>query len=127
MSKMDISQSQMVAFEIISYSGISRAAVHEAMECMRAGDFLQAQAKLAEAQEQMVQAHKAQTDLLHAFANGVDIEIQIIMVHAQDHLMTTMTLMEVAREMEEMYKKINHLEQYLPQASKASGKEEMYG
>ncbi|WP_407053697.1 PTS lactose/cellobiose transporter subunit IIA [Streptococcus pneumoniae] len=30
-----------------------------------------------------------------------------MMVHAQDHLMTTMTLLEVAKEMLALYKKVN--------------------
>ncbi len=110
MAKMDVTESQMVAFTIISFSGMSRAAVHEAMDAMRAGDFELATQKLAEADEQMVEAHKAQTDLLHAFANGTEIEIQIIMVHAQDHLMTTMTLKEAAEEMLQNYKKMYALE-----------------
>ena len=38
---------------------------------------------------------------------GVEIKIEIIMVHAQDHLMTTMTLLEVAKEMLALYKKVN--------------------
>ncbi len=36
----------------------------------------------------------------------VEIKIEIIMVHAQDHLMTTMTLREVALEMLSLYRKI---------------------
>ncbi|HHU66087.1 PTS lactose/cellobiose transporter subunit IIA, partial [Streptococcus sp.] len=46
-------------------------------------------------------------DLLQKYASGTEIKIEIIMVHAQDHLMTTMTLKEVAIEMMHMYKKIN--------------------
>ena len=104
MPKMDVQESQLVAFTIISYSGMARALVHEAMEAMRKGEFQLADEILNEADEQLVQAHKAQTDLLHAFANGTEIEIQIIMVHAQDHLMTTMTLKEVAQEMKMLCK-----------------------
>lgn len=109
MPTMDVTESQMVAFQIISFSGMSRAYIHEAMDAMRDGDFALADEKLQAAEDEMVQAHQAQTDLLHAFANGTDILIQIIMVHAQDHLMTTMTLKEVALEMKEMYKQLNDL------------------
>lgn len=107
---MDVTQSQMTAFKIISYSGMSRAAVHEAMDSMRQGDFILADKKLQEAEDQMVLAHKAQTKLLQDFANGTEIEVQIIMVHAQDILMTTMTLKEIALEMKEMYKQIRKLD-----------------
>lgn len=39
MPKMDVQESQLVAFTIISYSGMARALVHEAMEAMRKGEF----------------------------------------------------------------------------------------
>ena len=67
----------------------------------------EAEEKLAAADEELLQAHHAQTDLLQKYASGTEIKIEIIMVHAQDHLMTTMTLKEVAIEMMHMYKKIN--------------------
>ena len=45
--------------------------------------------------------------LLQKYASGESINMEIIMVHAQDHLMTTMTLKEVASEMLHLYKKVN--------------------
>ena len=89
---------QLAAFEIILHSGTARTSVHEALD---------AKEKLAAADEELLQAHHAQTDLLQKYASGTEIKIEIIMVHAQDHLMTTMTLKEVAIEMMHMYKKIN--------------------
>lgn len=105
--EMDEQKSQEVAFAIILHSGSARTLIHEAMELMREAKFDQADIKLQEADEELVQAHQAQTDLLRKFSSGTKIEIQIIMVHAQDHLMTTMTLLEVTREMEYLYKKVS--------------------
>lgn len=58
------------------------------------------------ANTELVEALHVQTKLLQDYASGVEIKIEIIMVHAQDHLMTTMTLREVALEMLELYKKL---------------------
>ena len=98
---------QLAAFEIILHSGTPRTSVHEALYAMKNGAFQEAEEKLAAADEELLQAHHAQTDLLQKYASGTEIKIEIIMVHAQDHLMTTMTLKEVAIEMMHMYKKIN--------------------
>lgn len=98
---------QLAAFEIILHSGTDRTSVHEALDAMKNGAFQEAEEKLAAADEELLQAHHAQTDLLQKYASGTEIKIEIIMVHAQDHLMTTMTLKEVAIEMMHMYKKIN--------------------
>lgn len=106
MAVMEESQSQLVAFNIILHSGSARTNIHEALACMREGKFEEADTKLEEADKELVLAHQAQTDLLQEFSRGTTIEIQIIMVHAQDHLMTTMTLLEVAKEMEHLYKRV---------------------
>lgn len=98
---------QLAAFEIILHSGTARTSVHETLDAMKNGAFQEAEEKLAAADEELLQAHHAQTDLLQKYASGTEIKIEIIMVHAQDHLMTTMTLKEVAIEMMHMYKKIN--------------------
>ena len=98
---------QLAAFEIILHSGTARTSVQEALDAMKNGAFQEAEEKLAAADEELLQAHHAHTDLLQKYASGTEIKIEIIMVHAQDHLMTTMTLKEVAIEMMHMYKKIN--------------------
>ena len=106
MEKMQEEQSQLVAFTIILHSGNARTNIHEAMALMRENAFKEAEIKLEQAEEQLVLAHQAQTELLQAFSRGTQIEIQIIMVHAQDHLMSTMTLKEIALELEHIYKKL---------------------
>lgn len=102
---------QMVAFEIILNSGNARTIVHESFSTMRNGDLEKASELLNQANEEMLLAHKSQTKLLQDYAGGEIINVEIIMVHAQDHLMTTMTLREVALEMLEMYKKLESLKE----------------
>ncbi|SUO89362.1 PTS cellobiose transporter subunit IIA [Streptococcus uberis] len=104
---MTTDELQMAAFEIILNSGNSRTTVHEAFAAMREGNYDKAAELLESANEELLLAHKAQTHLLQEYAGGTEIKIEIIMVHAQDHLMTTMTLREVALEMLELYKKVN--------------------
>lgn len=96
---------QLAAFEIILHGGTARTYVHEAFDAMKESKFEVVEEKLAAADEELLQAHHAQTDLLQKYASGTEIKIEIIMVHAQDHLMTTMTLKEVAIEMMGMYQR----------------------
>ncbi|MCO4524872.1 PTS system,lactose/cellobiose-specific,IIAcomponent [Streptococcus infantarius subsp. infantarius] len=96
---------QLAAFEIILHSGTARTYVHEAFGAMKESKFEVVEEKLAVADEELLQAHHAQTDLLQKYASGTEIKIEMIMVHAQDHLMTTMTLKEVAIEMMGMYQR----------------------
>lgn len=102
---MDAEKIQEVAFEIILHSGDARTIVHEGFQAMREEKFDEAEEKLATANEALVLAHRAQTGLLQSYANGEKIIMDVLMVHAQDHLMTTMTLREMALEMLVLYRK----------------------
>ena len=65
------------------------------------------QKKLDAADAELLEAHHAQTDLLQKYASGTEVKIEIIMVHAQDHLMTTMNLKEVAVELITLYQRVD--------------------
>lgn len=100
---MEKEKVDLVAFEIIAFSGEARFLIHEAFKHMRAKEFEKAKDLLTKSEAEIQKAHKSQTDLLHSYASGEEIKIEIIMVHAQDHLMTTMTLKEVAYELLALY------------------------
>ncbi|HEM4839943.1 TPA: PTS cellobiose transporter subunit IIA [Streptococcus suis] len=103
---MNTEELQMAAFGIILSSGNSRSVIHEAFAAMREGDYDKAEELLEAANADMLEAHHSQTGLLQEYASGTEVKVEIIMVHAQDHLMTTMTLREVALEMLALYRKV---------------------
>lgn len=103
---MESAEIQEIAFKIILDSGNSRTLVHEGFKAMRENKLQEAEEKLEEANDSLIKAHNVQTKLLHDYANGTEIIMDVIMVHAQDHLMTTMTIREVAIEMLVMYQKM---------------------
>lgn len=103
---MNTEELQMAAFGIILSSGNARSVIHEAFATMREGDYDKAEELLEAANADMLEAHHSQTGLLQEYASGTEVKVEIIMVHAQDHLMTTMTLREVALEMLALYRKV---------------------
>ena len=56
--------------------------------------------------EYLLNAHRAQTDLLNAEMRGEEIPIGILMVHAQDHFMHAMTYKQSAADLIRLYKKM---------------------
>ena len=104
--KMNSEEIQLIAFNIILHSGNAKMQIHSAFKAMREADFSTNQL-LEDANQEILLAHQSQTELLQSYANGTKIEMEIIMVHAQDHLMTTMTLREMAIEMSYLYEQ-NH-------------------
>ena len=103
---MNQEELQVAAFEIILHSGTARTEIHEAFADMREGRFDEAEAKLDHSNEEILEAHHAQTKLLQDYASGVEIKIEIIMVHAQDHLMTALVVIDLAQEFVDLYKKV---------------------
>ena len=96
---------QVIAFDIILHSGNARTLIHEAFKLLRQGEKAEASQQLDKANEAILEAHKAQTNLLKEYASGQKIEMEIIMVHAQDHLMTTILLKDLMKHLIELYKK----------------------
>ncbi|WP_386686995.1 PTS lactose/cellobiose transporter subunit IIA [Lonepinella sp. MS14437] len=106
----DENELQVVAFEIIVHSGDARNLIHQALDLMKGGEFVQARQQLDEANQNLLEAHKSQTNLLKDYACGKVIPMEIIMVHAQDHLMSTMLLHELALEFLVLHQKMANKE-----------------
>lgn len=94
----------MVGFEIVAYSGDARTKLLEAVKLAKKGDFAGANALIADAQECLNDAHNSQTAMLSAEAAGDPVELGFIMVHAQDHLMTTLLLKDIVENLLDIYR-----------------------
>ncbi|CEI80952.1 lichenan-specific phosphotransferase enzyme IIA component [Oceanobacillus oncorhynchi subsp. incaldanensis] len=92
-----------IAFQIILYAGNGRSSAMEAIQEAKEGNFEEAESKLIEAGEELNKAHEFQTNLLQGEANGKSTEINIILIHSQDHLMNAMTVRDLATEIIELY------------------------
>ncbi|MEH7013292.1 PTS lactose/cellobiose transporter subunit IIA [Neobacillus niacini] len=96
-----------LSFQLILHSGNARSLAMEAIFASKEKNFKEAFEKLSEAGLELTNAHRFQTQLIHAEAAGESFDIPIILVHAQDHLMTALTLKDMAREMVEIRQEMN--------------------
>ena len=101
---------QKTCFEIILHAGNAKYNASEALAYARNGEYKNAEEQLNNANEEIVQAHQTQTQLLFDFANGNIEEINILMAHAQDHLSNAQTFLDLTKELINVYKRINRLE-----------------
>lgn len=102
---------QLLSFNIILHAGNARSSSMEAIWLAKENKFAEAREKIAEADKEFVEAHKTQTKLLQDEASGNRIEVSVILVHSQDHLMTAMTMKELANEMIDMYERMQKMEE----------------
>lgn len=97
-------EQELAIFHIISLAGDSRTLAFEALRSARKGDFLGADEKMDEARKASVEVHKLQTEMITAEAQGQHHEVSLLMVHAQDHLMTSLLARDLIEEMISMMK-----------------------
>ncbi|GER70501.1 lichenan-specific phosphotransferase enzyme IIA component [Weizmannia acidilactici] len=93
-----------IAFQIILYAGNDRSCAMEAIQAAKNGDFDEADRLMEEAKTELGKAHNFQTKLLQDEANGNKNDINVILIHSQDHLMTALTVKDLAIEIIELYK-----------------------
>jgi cellobiose PTS system EIIA component len=93
-----------IAFQIILFAGNGKSNVMEAIQEAKKGDFAEADRLVEEAGEELGKAHSYQTQLLQKEANGEESLINVMLIHSQDHLMTAMTVRDLAIEIIEIYR-----------------------
>ncbi len=98
---------EMVAMGIIASSGDARSFAFGALAEAKKGNYAEAERLLEECKKAGVQAHQSQMDLLTAQANGNAPQMDVLLVHAQDHFMTSMLAEELIRELIELHKKVD--------------------
>ena len=91
-------------FPIISLAGESKSLAHEALRLAKENKFDEAEEKMKEADSLLLKSHEFQTNLISREADGEKIEITMLFVHAQDHLMTAMSEKNLIKEMIDILK-----------------------
>lgn len=97
-------------FTIISNGGDAKAIAYEALESAYNGDFKIAEEKLQEAEKVLNVAHNTQTKLIQHELNHDGVDISLLMVHAQDHLMTAISEISLIEQMIKLLRRIDALE-----------------
>ena len=90
---------------IIINAGQSRSLCYEALRQAKQGQFAETDDLLRQATESANAAHAVQTRLIEADQGEGKIPVTLVLVHAQDHLMTSMLAKELVTELIELYRR----------------------
>ena len=101
---------EMICFQIISGVGAARSSYIEAIQKAKAGDFEGAEACMEAGQQEFLKGHEAHFELIQKEAQGVQVGGSLILVHAEDQLMSAEGFKIIAEEMIAAYKRIAELE-----------------
>ncbi|OEG62677.1 MAG: PTS cellobiose transporter subunit IIA [Halanaerobium sp. MDAL1] len=94
--------------EIISLSGDVKKKFLEAVKYAKKGEAEKAEEIYEKADDQLINAHLKQTELIKQEANGEKIESSLMLTHAQDHLMTAILLRDMAKEFMDLYSRLEN-------------------
>ena len=105
MTKQEV---QMISFNVIANAGEAFDCYVKAIDAANNFEFDSAEELMKKGDASLIKAHKAQTDLINAEVNGEELPFSILLIHAQDHFMHASTYQQTAKDLINLYKKINH-------------------
>lgn len=95
-----------IIMNLILHSGEVRSYSMEAIQEAKKGNIQKARELIDKADIEQAKSHKVQTSLIQNEAAGNKTEVSLLLVHAQDHLMTSMTLKDLAIELIEIHERL---------------------
>lgn len=95
-----------IIMNLILHSGEVRSYSMEAIQEAKRGNIEEARNLIEKADKELAESHKVQTSLIQNEAAGKKTEVSLLLVHAQDHLMISMTVKDLAIEIIDIHEKI---------------------
>jgi cellobiose PTS system EIIA component len=100
---MDLESTVM---ELIINAGESKSCAMQALAYAKQGKWDQVNNQLKQASEASKRAHMVQTELIGLDEGTGKVPVNLIMVHAQDHIMTAMLARELIEELIAIHRKL---------------------
>lgn len=97
---------ELVYFGIIAAVGTARSCFIDAIREAKEGNFEVAEEKMAEGNQFFLQGHKEHSKLVQKEASGEKLDFSLILVHAEDQMMSAEGFKILAEEFIDVYKRI---------------------
>ena len=98
-----------IAFQVIMNAGNSKSSSMMAIEAAREFKFEEAEKIIKEAEKELREAHHSQTELIKQESSGKGVDLNIILIHSQDHLSMAITAKDQAEEFLNLYRIIKEM------------------
>ena len=100
---------EQIVFGIISAVGMAKSSYVEAMRAAADGKFEEAEEKMKEGDEFYSKGHDAHMDLVQKEASGEYLSPGLLLIHAEDQMMSAELIRLMAEENMKLNKKIEEL------------------
>ena len=104
---MEIIVADQIIMGLILNAGDAKQHIYQALSYAKEGDFTSSEGEIAKADAALLEEHNLQTQFLAQEASGTKTEITALFVHSQDHLMTSITEINLIKEMIDLRKELS--------------------
>jgi cellobiose PTS system EIIA component len=98
---------EQVSFQLILHSGNARSKIIQSLRVYREGNVEEAESLVAEAEQDLSIAHDIHFQMVQKESSGEKTEFGLLLMHSEDHLMSTLTMKELVKELLELFKAKN--------------------
>ena len=98
---------ELISFKIISAVGEARSCYIEAIREAKKGNFEKADALIEEGAKVFIEGHHAHAELIQQEANGNPVVPTLMLMHAEDQLMSADGFKIIAQEFIDVYRNAN--------------------
>ena len=104
---MEVIVADQIIMGLILNAGDAKQHIYQALSYAKEGDFTSSEGEIAKADAALLEAHNLQTQFLAQEAGGTKTDITALFVHSQDHLMTSITEINLIKEMIDLRKELS--------------------
>ncbi|WP_321384965.1 PTS lactose/cellobiose transporter subunit IIA [uncultured Enterococcus sp.] len=96
--------------QIIVYAGNARSLAMQSIRASKQGEFSEADRLMAEAEKNLKEAHHTHAKILSVASDEQQqIDLTLFMVHGEDHLMSAVTTIDLAKEFTAVHGELKEL------------------
>jgi PTS system cellobiose-specific IIA component len=109
MDKVNIAEltEEQISFQLILHSGSARSKVIQALSEYRNENVEGSDELLKQAKQDLRAAHDIHFQMVKKEAGGTPTPFSLLLMHAEDHLMSTATMKDLVQELLELFKSRN--------------------
>ncbi len=94
---------ESISMQLLVNSGDAKSLAMEAIASAKEGEIAKARESIEKAGHCLTEAHRFQTEIIQKEAAGEIEKVTVLLAHAQDHLMSAITVIDMAKEFIDLY------------------------
>ncbi|MES1027526.1 MULTISPECIES: PTS lactose/cellobiose transporter subunit IIA [Bacillus amyloliquefaciens group] len=104
---METYTDEQISFQLILHSGNARSNIIQSIRAYKDGRTDESDTFLTKAEEELGIAHDIHFQMIQKEAGGAKTDVSLLFMHAEDHLMSALSMKELVKEMLDLFQSKN--------------------